>query len=42
MKNKKIIIIVLVIIQLMNMFINIRPAQAQIREGDEIELLRRP
>ena len=42
MNNKKILIILLIFIQMMQLFINIKPVQAQIYEGDEVELLRRP
>ena len=39
--KKKIIIIVMLIIQMIQIFINAKPVNAQINIGDEIELLRR-
>lgn len=41
MKNKKIIIILFILIQVIQIFINVKPVKAQIYEGDEVELLRR-
>ena len=41
MKNKKIIIILLFMIQMVQVFTNIAPVNAQITNGDEITLFRR-
>ena len=41
MKNNKIIIMILLIIQMIQVFTNITPVHAQISKGDEVVLLRR-
>lgn len=41
MNIRKTIVIIFIFIYLMQLIINIKPVQAQIFDGDEVELLRR-